>query len=313
MKRAISDVDDGLSIRSSAKLHGIPASTLRGHLYGITTQRKRGKKSILSDKEEQKLVEYLLGIQNLGYPLTIGQLREKVGILTQRRFTPFIDVVLGVGWIKCFKNRHSELCIRKAQALDQKRAKHLCPKNVNSFYENLKELYDMYNYQTNHVWNCDETGVQAGKDGGGFVIAKRGCKNVHIVTPDQREWLSILVCINAAEQAIPNFYIFKGKRKTRNFLRKTGDVEDVMAMQEKAWMTSSLFRAWMNHFLRILSKSLGLDSSNRHLLIMDRHKSHVSFEVITVAKAKGLDLLTFPSHTFHALQPLDVTCFKPFK
>jgi len=28
---------------------------------------------------------------------------------------------------------------------------------------------------------------------------------------------------------------------------------------------------------------------------------------------KGLDLLTFPSHTSHALQPLDVTCFKLFK
>jgi len=27
----------------------------------------------------------------------------------------------------------------------------------------------------------------------------------------------------------------------------------------------------------------------------------------------GIDLLTFPCHTSHALQPLDVTCFKPFK
>ncbi len=27
----------------------------------------------------------------------------------------------------------------------------------------------------------------------------------------------------------------------------------------------------------------------------------------------GLDFITLPSHTSHALQPLDVTCFKPFK
>jgi len=124
--------------------------------------------------------------------------------------------------------------------------------------------------------------------------------------------MSILVCINATRETIPNFYIFKGKRRTRNFLVKTSDLEDVMAMQEKAWMTTALFTTSMNHFLRILSKQ-GLDPSNRHLLVMDGHKSHVSLEVIKTAKARGMDLLTFPFHTSHALQLLDVTCFKPFK
>jgi len=46
---------------------------------------------------------------------------------------------------------------------------------------------------------------------------------------------------------------------------------------------------------------------------MDGHGSHVTLEVIKLAIAKGLDLLTFPSHTSHALQLLDITCFKPFK
>ncbi len=27
----------------------------------------------------------------------------------------------------------------------------------------------------------------------------------------------------------------------------------------------------------------------------------------------GLDMITLPSHTSHALQPLDVSCFNPFK
>jgi hypothetical protein len=27
----------------------------------------------------------------------------------------------------------------------------------------------------------------------------------------------------------------------------------------------------------------------------------------------GLDIVSLPSHTSHALQPLDVSCFKPFK
>jgi hypothetical protein len=36
-------------------------------------------------------------------------------------------------------------------------------------------------------------------------------------------------------------------------------------------------------------------------------------DVVKIARSVGLDLLTLPSHTSHAMQPLDVSCFKPFK
>jgi hypothetical protein len=40
---------------------------------------------------------------------------------------------------------------------------------------------------------------------------------VHSIIPDQREWLSVLVCMNAAGLAIPSFYVFKGKRFRQNY------------------------------------------------------------------------------------------------
>jgi hypothetical protein len=52
---------------------------------------------------------------------------------------------------------------------------------------------------------------------------------------------------------------------------------------------------------------------NPHLLILDRHNSHVTIEVVAKAKEVGLHLVTLPSHTSHALQPLDVGVFGPFK
>lgn len=86
-----------------------------------------------------------------------------------------------------------------------------------------------------------------------------------------------------------------------------------MSVQPKAWMTNILFQKWMLHFIHSVPELYGISPTSRHLLILDGHKSHVSLDVIRIAKAKGLDLLTFPSHTSHAMQPLDVTCFKPFK
>ncbi len=44
-----------------------------------------------------------------------------------------------------------------------------------------------------------------------------------------------------------------------------------------------------------------------------KHGSHVTLEVIEQAKEFGLNMVTLPSYTSHAFQPLDVACFKPFK
>jgi hypothetical protein len=49
------------------------------------------------------------------------------------------------------------------------------------------------------------------------------------------------------------------------------------------------------------------------LFIFDGHGSHVTLEAIEQAQAFGLDMVTWPSHTSHALQPLNVACFKLFK
>ena len=39
----------------------------------------------------------------------------------------------------------------------------------------------------------------------------------------------------------------------------------------------------------------------------------MTLEVIKISMESGLDIVSLPSHTSHALQPLDIVCFKPFK
>jgi hypothetical protein len=46
---------------------------------------------------------------------------------------------------------------------------------------------------------------------------------------------------------------------------------------------------------------------------MNGHDSHVTLEAIEKAHEFGLYMVTFPTHTFHILQPISVPCFKPFK
>ena len=49
------------------------------------------------------------------------------------------------------------------------------------------------------------------------------------------------------------------------------------------------------------------------LLLLDNHDSHLSIDVLDYAKANGVVMLSFPPHSSHRLQPLDVSVFGPFK
>jgi hypothetical protein len=81
LQRAKWAVDKGARITSAADYYGIPRSTLRSHVHGITLGRKRGKSSVLTESEERKLVTYLHDMANRGFPLTWLQLKLKVASL----------------------------------------------------------------------------------------------------------------------------------------------------------------------------------------------------------------------------------------
>ena len=309
---ALAAHERGMSMNGAATAFNIPRSSLRAHLTGTVLSRKRGAAPVLTPNEEQQLVDYVIGMQDLGFPVTILQLKLKVALITQSRYTPFRNGIPGPGWLRWFRRRHPELSLRLAQGLDNNRARSLCLANVSTFYENLGALYDQHQYAPSHIWNCDESGVQAGRNGGAYVLAKTGSRSVHQVIPDEREWLTVLTCINAAGQSIPSFYIFRGKRFRRNYIQHCEE-GSTMAMSNKAWMTAFLFSAWIDHFILALQKNSEISMSSPHLLIMDGHSSHITLDVVRRARTVGLHLLTLPSHCSHAMQPLDVSVFKPFK
>ena len=305
-------VEGGAPLKTAAHFYGIPPSTLSDRLSGRSLSGKHGPPTILSTEEEKVLEEYMIQMADLGHPLSMEQLRLKIALLTQERPTPFTNGVPGPAWVRWFKKRHLALSLRQSQGLDVARVKGLCPKNVETFYKNLEDLYAKYQYPPEHIWNCDESGAQVGRNGGGQVWAKKGSRFVHTVVPNDHEWLTVLTCVNIVGWSILGFYIFKGKRIRRNYIVHCEDGA-AMAMQPEAWMTQFLFSNWITHFVNWLSSREGISCERRHLLIVDGHNSHVTLDVVMKAMDVGLDLLTLPSHTTHRLQPLDGSIFAPFK
>lgn len=144
------------------------------------------------------------------------------------------------------------------------------------------------------------------------MIAKTSACHVQSLVPDQQEWLSVLVYINEAELAISSFYIFIGKHFEANYIQQFKP-EATMAMQPRVWMTSYLFLAWIFHFIALVCCISCITLNHPHFIILAGYNSHVTLEVMYEARSTWLNFIILPSHPFHALQPLDVCIFKPFK
>ena len=71
-------------------------------------------------------------------------------------------------------------------------------------------------------------------------------------------------------------------------------------------MTKEVYLEWFK-FLQ------NIPPSRPVVLIQDGHASHVSIELIELARANNIHLLCLPAHTSHILQPLDVGVFKSCK
>ena len=309
---AMAAVDGGMSLKKASDLYHIPYSSFREWYHGLRSNRKKKPLAVLTQSEEKQLVDYCIRMCEMGQGLTPTALKLKVYDITKDRPTPFCDGIPGGGWMRWWRHRHLELILRVSQALETARARGLCAQNVESFYENLQSLLTLHEYSVDRIWNCDESGAQVGRSGGGVVIAQKGARHVHSIVPDQREWLSVLVCINADGVSIPSFYVFRGTWFRQNYIERC-EPGATMAMQPRAWMTTYLFSAWLSHFIESVQSMEGISVDRRHLLILNGHNSHCTLDVVLEARAVGLDILTLPAHTSHALQPLDVSVFKSFK
>ena len=258
-------------------------------------------------------MDYLFKMQNLGHPLIPLELHLKVTIAIQTRKTPWsASGVPGKRWLRRFCSRHPEITSRCSQELEVACACSLCPTTAKTLYSNLENLYMTYNYPPSNIWNCDESGVEAGRSRGATVLARRERRFVHLIELNHMEHLSVLSYVNAVGGHMPNFYILKGIYFREHYIvnYEEGVVID---MQSNAWMTRWFFEIWISHFIECLKKGSSIDLNNCHVLILDGHISHVTLKVVKISMESGLNIVSLPSHTSHAFQSLDVSCLNSSK
>ena len=303
-----------MSIRKAEEFYGIPPSSIQDWKKQKTKSKRVGHQTYLTEVEELVVVNWCLEMQEVALCVTLNMLKYTIQAILHNapRQHPFRDGIPGNKWWALFKKRHLEIVLRCASGLEVKRALGFTKKSTTAFYDLLETIYNTEEYHPSHIWNVDETGVCAAEGNLSIkVIARKGSKAVRQSNVDNKEWMSIMACINTVGPYISNLYIFKRKTKPLIDYICNCEVGAVMAYQQNGYMTIEIFLEWLLHFKNNVPG--GITKENKHLLILDGHASHVTNEAIQFGIENSLDILILPSHCSHEMQPLDFASFHPFK
>lgn len=278
-----------------------------------TVASKYASRQVFSHNEEAELELYLKQCSKMCYGLTYKLCREfafeyatKLGKKYPKNWE--LNKKAGIDWMQSFMKRHPRLSNRKPENTSIARASAFNKVNVEEFFNNYTTVQAKYKFPPERIWNIDETGVttvlQAPR-----VIAETGTKAVgQCVSAERGSLVTMCGIVSAAGGSIPPVYIFPRIRMKDQFLY--GAVPGAIGFAEKSgWMTANIFLKLLEH----IKNHTNCSPSNRILIVMDNHETHVSLKAILYARENGIVLLSFPPHCTHKMQPLDKAVFGPFK
>lgn len=323
MKEALKNIKNGMSVRKSSQITGIPFTTLRR--YYLKTRNLNLDETrltpnytinkVFTAEQENMLKDYFKYCALLFYGLSTKECRRIAYQMAQINNLKMPNSwkekeMAGKDWLLCFRKRHPELTLRKPEPCSLARATAFNRTNVERFYSNLENLMKRNSAFADgtRIFNLDETStttVQKPQK----VIAPKGRKNIGKVTSGERGTLVTTCCIiSASGIALPPVMVFP-RKNFKDFMIKNTPTGTLGLATPTGWMNCQIFPEVIKHFV----KHTNTTPENPSILIMDNHESHLSLEALDIAKAAGVHILTLHPHTSGKLQPLDVGIYGPFK
>eukprot|EP00918_Siedleckia_nematoides_P002967 GHVU01006790.1.p1 GENE.GHVU01006790.1~~GHVU01006790.1.p1 ORF type:complete len:420 (+),score=44.21 GHVU01006790.1:26-1261(+) len=320
LKEALDAVHQGVKTAPQAAVDaGVPLPTLYFHLRQAKLHRRSQRpfhaKALFTSKEEDDLAANLKRLADMMRPLRPHDIRRVAyRFARQRRKEHNYNrrtKVLGRAWFLGFMKRHPELSVRKPQATSLGRAWGFNKESVMHFLDlmdNVVKEYDLHDYS---IWNADETGLNVVPEiKRQRYVGRKGVKQFGMLTPGERGRNVTCVCAcSAAGSYVPPYFIFPVQKVDPTWYDSCGPPGCQATGSKSGWQTAITFRRWLKYFVSVVK----CDRSKRVLLVVDGHKSHEMLECVEEAKAMGVEMVSFPPHTTHRLQPLDVGVFGPFK
>ena len=300
------------SIRQAALAYNVPPKSLENRLNGrVARVLTRANNHKLTPTEEQVLIQWIISMDNRGYPPRVCAVQNAARLLLQQRVGPSASI--GINWPTRFIKRQPTLQSRFNRKYDYQRAQCEDPELIGAWFRLVSNTIQKYGIQEEDIYNFDETGFAMGIASTSRVVTtsdRRG--KPPQLQPGDREWVTAIEAINARGWCLPPMVIFKGKVHLSTWFETTQLPPNwVIALSDNGWTNDKLGLKWLSEVFEpnTASKSIG----KYRLLILDGHNSHATPEFDQYCSDRSIITLCMPPHSSHLLQPLDVGCFSPLK
>jgi hypothetical protein len=224
----------------------------------------------------------------------------------------------GKHWPGRFIKRHQDdLISTYTTAIDAARQRADSAYKYTLYFELLSRKLQEYELRPEDIYNMDEKGFLIGMLAKGLrtfskdKYTNRGLKQR--LQDGNREWITTIACICADGSSLSPGLIYQAT---------TGNIQDswlqdfdpklhtcFFASSPSGWTNDELGYAWLTTIFDRETK----DKARRRwrLLILDGHGSHLTMKFIEYCNTNKILLMTYPPHSTHSLQPLDVGIFSP--
>lgn len=313
LAKALNAVDAGMSFRDAAKAFGVPKSTLCHKFHRKTPlDAKKGPRTVLTQLEEKKILDYLIYCGIRGFPITKSQLLDCVAKFIQEtgRQTPFKDGRPGKYWFEAFLRRNPEISLRISQNLTLTRAS-VTQESLHKWFDNVEAHFVREGLNTigpHRIFNCDESAFMLNPKGES-VLVKRGSRNVYqIVGGNEKDTITVLFMFSASGTMPPPMVLFEGKNTLRKSVLEKIPSGWSVGVTENGWMTAeSFFEYVTNVFYKWLKEN---NVEFPIILYIDGHVSHITLPLCNFCRDHQIELTALYPNATHLIQPLDVSLFR---
>jgi hypothetical protein len=181
---------------------------------------------------------------------------------------------------------------------------------VNAYFDALTNLFLENPYPSDVIFNVDETGFALGTTLPSKVLIKRGDTMVFKKISRRQEWIMVIKCIRALRVALPLLLIFKAKYTNTAWIPASMPEKWKFSTSNSRWTSDNHAYKWLT---TLFEPETYQNNGKRRLLLLNRHRSHLTVRFIAFCLDKNIDLVCLLLHTLHLLQPLNVSVFSSLK
>ena len=310
-KRVIRDL-----ARSIAKKCEMSPETIRSRIK-VALAHKNGKKAkihgnqTLTNAQEIALVGVIKALASMAVGATYDELAQWCGDSFKVPVTR--KVMRGV-----FAKYSKEIGTFKLSPLEPARLDNRIINRTHDFLEVAREMLKVVRADGANLINIDEAKASADDIAQAPLSGDKTAQKHGFLQPQSDHIRTLVMAVTAKGDVLVELRIFKdpANAKTNKItlgghrVRKREKWPVFYAVTENGYMDSNL---WFDLIQRVVARYTLLYVGLKPILLLDHHTTHEQYSALSYLVKQEWNVLFFPSHTTHFLQPLDNVCFARYK